>query len=123
LIRRNGGVLEHPYGSRIKSKMRMPKPGKYDQWGGILLNVNQHWWGHKAQKKTLLYIVGLKYSELLDMPLNFNAVEYSVTYCRKSARLEISKAEREHTPPYLAKWLIEVQQKIELKKTAPGGTG
>jgi hypothetical protein len=116
LIRRNGGVLEHPYGSKIKSKMQMPKPGKYDRWGGILLNVNQHWWGHKAQKKTLLYIVGLRYNELPQMPLNFNGVEFYVQLPKGKKGREISKADRERTPPDLAAWLIEVQRRIESKK-------
>jgi hypothetical protein len=56
VVRKNGGVLEHPYGSALWDVAKLPYPGNIDDFGGYTLCVNQSWWGHKAQKKnTSLY--------------------------------------------------------------------
>lgn len=112
MIRKYGGVLEHPRASRLWPEY-LPMPGNVDKFGGYSISVDQFWWGHKAKKSTLLYIVGCPIRELPAMPMNFDALQYTVSskIKKKSGRRilkEIPKSEREATPVDFAKWLIEV---------------
>lgn len=114
LIRRVGGVLEHPSGSQLWNHMKLPLGNQTDSYGGYTISINQSWFGHKAEKKTLLYICGCSRSSLPEIPISFDLVEYVVSSkIRKGApgfRPEISKSEREATPIKLALWLIEVAE-------------
>lgn len=117
-IRKHGGVLEHPRASKLWKFLKLPQPGKKDEFGGFSLCINQSWFGHKAEKKTLLYIKGCQYSDLPPMPINFNAVEYTVSSkikkkSGKRIKKEITKKEREATPLLLAEWLIAVAKKCK----------
>lgn len=120
LIRRWGGILEHPAASKLWLVMNLPKPGSYDEYGGFCICIDQFWFGHKAQKKTLLYICGCNQVDLPPIPLRFEAIEYVVSSCKRNkfgrrgtGKKEITKAEREHTPIELAKWLIKVAMKCK----------
>jgi hypothetical protein len=60
VVRRNGGVLEHPAGSTFFEHAGLPRPGGLpDLFGGITFVVEQCDWGHVARKRTWLYVVGL----------------------------------------------------------------
>ena len=110
MIRKYGGVLEHPRASRLWPEY-LPFPGLIDKFGGYSISVDQFWWGHKAKKSTLLYIVGCPIRELPAIPIRFDAIEYVVSRSANSIRgfkKEISKKEREATPIDFAKWLIDV---------------
>lgn len=114
LVREFGGVLEHPYGSKLWAAQMLPKQGERDQFGGFTLVIDQHWWGHRAQKRTKLYIVGIDPGDVPDMPMKLGRAEFVVGDVGRASdgtdRPEISKAEREHTPPELAEWLVELAQ-------------
>lgn len=114
LIRKNGGVLEHPYASKLWKEMNLPKGNKTDEYGGFTLSVNQHWWGHRAQKKTLLYICGCTRSELPLIPMRFEPVEFVITDGNRKGdrnwKPRVTEKEREATPIEFAKWLIEVAE-------------
>lgn len=108
LIRKFGGILEHPKRSALWPFMALPMPGDaQDRWGGWTLAVRQFDFGHPAEKATLLYIVGVKPGELPPIPIVIGAAEKVVgTSGRRrdgsrKAHREISKAMREKTPPYL----------------------
>lgn len=59
-VRRWGGVLEHPRGSRLWEECGLPAPGaEPDRYGGRTIAVRQVDWGHVAEKKTWLYVVGV----------------------------------------------------------------
>lgn len=110
-IRKNGGVLEHPAGSKLWKFMDLPKPGYLDPYGGFTICVDQYWFGHKAQKKTLLYICGCLKMEVPPIPLRFDRIEYTVSskikkYSGRRLKKEITKAEREETPKDFAVWLV-----------------
>jgi len=110
MIRKNGGVLEHPRTSRLWPEY-LPWPGKIDKYGGYSISIDQFWFGHKAKKSTLLYIVGCKSRELPVVPIKFDAIEYIVGSAKGKSRgrkKEIKKKEREETPADLAKWIINV---------------
>lgn len=117
-IRRFGGVLEHPVRSRLWPELRLPKGYERDAWGGWTLVAPQQWWGHRAQKMSVFYIVGCE-------PINLPPLDYVMghathTIASSTARQhrdhpgyrpEVTKAEREHTPPRLAEWLVEVARR------------
>ena len=107
-VRRFGGVLEHPAGSTLWPRAGLPAPGACrDKYGGWTLGIHQHWWGHRAAKATLLYIVGCEPADIPDMPpLRLDEPTHVVQ--GRGSRPHISKAEREHTPPELARWLVDL---------------
>lgn len=114
-IRKYGGVLEHPYHSSLFKEMNI-KPGLIDSYGGFCISINQSWFGHKCEKKTMLYICGISYAELPPMPLNFNAIEYVITTSKKNKQYkEASRKMREATPVELAIYLIKICELIESK--------
>lgn len=122
LVREFGGVLEHPSQSDLWRAQKLPAPGARDQFGGFSLVVDQFWWGHRARKRTVLYIVGCAPADVPGMPMILgNAPMLCGTSGRKKdgtrtpqARPEIKKSEREHTPPALCAWLVELAQRCKV---------
>lgn len=114
VIRKFGGVLEHPAHSDLWKEKPLPKPGEFDKWGGFSICVDQFWFGHKARKKTFLYICGVSKKDLPPIPIRFEAITHYVGFPKswkgksRYGMKEVSKREREHTPENFAKWLIEV---------------
>ena len=117
-VRTWGGVLEHPACSTLWPAADLPAPCGCDPWGGWTLPIVQQWWGHRAEKKTWLYIVGLAPNELPPMPLVLGEATHVVqSRKRNDHRPHITKAEREHTPPQLAEWLVAVARRCVAKGT------
>jgi hypothetical protein len=121
IIQKNGGILEHPAHSSLWRYMNLPVPGQKDEFGGIAISIDQHWFGHLAKKNTWLYIVGCTYKDLPGIPLSFDTITHKVggssNKNRSGVKLkEVSKAGREHTPVLLAEWLIKTCQIITLKR-------
>lgn len=124
-VRAHGGVLEHPKNSTLWPVVGLPRPGQRDEFGGWTLQIFQSWWGHRAEKATLLYIVGCEPCDLPDMPIVLGDASHicgSSGRRRDGSRLhkgdygwrpEITKEEREHTPPALAAWLVEVAKRCQ----------
>lgn len=106
-IRQWGGVLEHPVRSKLWPFLNLPLPGKLDEFGGFSVWISQHWFGHKMEKSTLLYIAGCKAADLPAIPFVLGESSH-VFRARDKRRPEITKAEREHTPLALAEWLVSV---------------
>lgn len=119
-VRKFGGVLEHPSRSTLWPVTGLPEPGgARDAFGGWTLPIHQHCWGHRAEKKTRLYIVGCAPSDLPPMPLRLDEPTHVIGDVGRAAtgtkRPEVSKAEREHTPPLLASWLVELARRCSTK--------
>jgi len=108
MVRIWGGVLEHPAQSTLWADQGLPKQGTVDLYGGWTMAAPQRWWGHKAEKSTWFYIVGCKPGELPPIPFNLGYATHVVQSSKKNHLPHISKTEREHTPPDLAKWLIDL---------------
>jgi hypothetical protein len=108
-VRKWGGVLEHPEGSTLWAFAGLPLPGQRDAFGGWTLGIYQHWWGHRAEKATLLYIVGCEPKDIPVIPMRMEEVTHCIrptkSYPRKPS---VTKPEREHTPPALAAWLCDL---------------
>lgn len=116
-IRRCGGVLEHPIGSSLwDAKGISKKILSPDSYGGFTLHVNQFWFGHKAEKASLLYICGVLPGNLPAFPLVFNYPSFVVNSCIRRGqpgyRPEISKADRERTPLGFAHYLISIAEQV-----------
>lgn len=106
-VRRYGGVLEHPRASRLWKEFNLPMGSQIDLYGGFTLSINQSWFGHRAKKSTLLYIVGLRPSEIPAYPLSFDLPSRSVE--------SMSTTEREKTPILFAQWLVDLVTLINKK--------
>lgn len=114
LVREFGGVLEHPAGSTLWAAQRLPTPGNRDDYGGWTLAAPQMWWGHKAEKPTWFYVVGCRPQDVPTVPYVMGEAAYVVQSRKRSGyRPHITKAEREHTPPRLAEWLVELAAKCK----------
>lgn len=109
-VRRWGGVLEHPASSSLWAAMGLPLGRQVDEYGGFTLSVDQSWWGHKARKKTWLYIVGVSPEEIPPIPISFDAITHTIASSSRSKHKlpEVTKSEREATPPAFAEWLVEL---------------
>ena len=123
-VRRWGGVLEQPKDSRLWSACQVPRPGELpDPWGGFSVLVHQRDWGHRADKATWLYIVGVRREDLPPMPPPTPPRQAWTPAKRvlKPSRLEsgrprgargvvelMGKHERHLTPPTFAEWLVSV---------------
>ncbi len=112
-VHAHGGVLEHPASSTLWQVAGLPEPGERDSFGGWTLPVSQFWFGHKAEKRTRLYIVGVEPGALPPIPFRLGEPEWTCSQSRnrKTTKREISKAEREHTPRDFALWLLETARK------------
>lgn len=95
LVRRYGGVVEHPLGSSLFAGL----PGDV----GHVFPIDQAWFGFPSRKRTLLYIVGCPARALPAFPLLLGEAE---------GRVELMPQERRsETPLYLAAWLLEVARR------------
>ena len=110
-VQRWGGVLEHPFASVLWRHRALPAPGTRDRFGGFSLPVNQNWFGHRARKPTLLYVVGLEPRALPPFPLSIaepTATIETEIRGRPGALPAVSRRERSATPPQFAEWLVKV---------------
>lgn len=117
-VRQWGGVLEHPAESSLWLHMAMPFPGRApDRFGGWTAAVRQCDWGHKAEKWTWLYIVGAHPDDLPKLPPP-GTPTHVIRGDREAVLPSVTKAEREHTPPQLAEWLVELARRCNVSAQA-----
>lgn len=119
-VRECGGVLEHPAASRLWPELELPRPGRRDAFGGFTLPIHQNAFGHRAEKPTFLYVCGVEPGDIPALPLALGEATHVIAQGRTRKdgtrlkkgmpgwRPEVSKAEREHTPPLLAAWLVDL---------------
>lgn len=91
-----GGIVEHPAASRLWSWFGL-RPGVRDEFGGLLVVVDQSAYGHAAQKRTGFYCVGC------ELPIR---VDWGGVLARRVVE-RMCRAERERTPVELARVLVE----------------
>ena len=102
-VRQNGGVLEHPSGSRLWAEAGLPLPGRApDRFGGYSLSIEQRWFGHRAIKPTWLYLCGVPCEPARP-----------AWVCAQPIPVEhMGRAERERTPLPLAAWLLAMAREV-----------
>lgn len=119
-----GGVLEHPLNSSLFPHCGLPRPGERDRFGGWTLPIWQSWFGHRADKATKLYIVGCEPNDIPRFPLKLGIATHVVSPSHNirvghwNYRPQLRKDEREHTPPDLARWLVDLAQRCATKAEA-----
>jgi hypothetical protein len=119
-VRRWGGVLEHPSRSGLWSHpldavqegrppgVNLPGPGEWpDRWGGYTLTVRQCDWGHRCEKPTWLYVVGVDPAAIPPFPPPGSPTHVIVTD-HASGLPSLPKRERHITPPRFAEWLVSL---------------
>lgn len=117
-VKRWGGVLEHPAESTLFAHCGLPRPaGHCDPDKGWTLAIDQHWWGHRAEKSTWLFIVGVHAYDLPSIPLKLGKATHCIRPTKSYPRLpSVTKAEREHTPPALAQWLVDLARSCRVEQ-------
>lgn len=128
-VRKWGGVLEHPKRSALWPAAGLPAPGQVDEFGGYTLPIAQSWFGHRAEKLTYLYIVGVPVHSLPPLAFALGRGTHVIAQARarrqdgsrlrkgqQGWRPEVSKAEREHTPAELAQWLVSVAKSVNIDR-------
>lgn len=123
-VRRWGGMLEQPAGSKLFDHCGCAKPtlspGSFvvDKFGGIAIEVCQVEWGHPARKRTWLYLVGIRRPHITP-PLPGRAPTHWVSGGRLHNRkgsggivppgIKVCSAQqRRRTPPAFARWLVDL---------------
>lgn len=110
-VRAFGGVLEHPEHSSLWKHCRLPKPGENaDVFGGRTYAVRQVAWGHKCEKPTWLYVVGVPHELVIAGMRTGGVATHRVTNGSRG-RTElprVSALEARLTPPDFARWLVEL---------------
>lgn len=108
LVRKNGGIVEHPHDSQLWKDKEVVKPGYTDQYGGFTICIDQSWFGYYTPKRTLLYIVGIKPKELptydFNRDINFRKFQ------------NLTPKQRSETTPKLCEFLKKIIQAIEIRK-------
>lgn len=130
-VRRYGGIIEHPANSTLWRACALPLEGRRDAWRGWTMCVPQYWWGHRAEKLTFFYFVGIEPAQLPAVPFQLGTAPMIIGTSRRRRdgtrlkkgdvgyRPEMTKAAREHTPIQLAHWLVDVARIIERSKPKP----
>lgn len=115
-----GGVLEHPAEPPLWARMGLPTPGRApDRYGGWTAEIRQCDWGHKAEKLTWLYIVGIHPDDLPPLPARGEPIGVIKPQRGVPRTLKIvMKAEREHTPPAFAAWLVDLARRTCVEAVA-----
>lgn len=98
IVRRFGGVIEHPASSSFWKAAGIVPGGLPDPWGGWAMNIRQGDFGHRAEKLTTLYFVGVP--RWPDLPPPVQVPWHSIE--------RMGRPERERTPTRLATWLVRL---------------
>jgi len=112
-VRKWGGVLEHPKGSKLWKAAQLPEPGWLpDEFGGYTVLIDQYDFGHVANKPTKLYICGCSYADLPAMPPRNRGKALKSMTGQVPKTTRCTQYEREYTPEALVDWLEQVLEKI-----------
>jgi hypothetical protein len=121
-VRRWGGVLEHPAGSKLWEVYGLPAPGDYlGARGGYTIEVCQCDWGHVARKRTWLYLVGIDF-QCVKYPASRQPTHWASGGRTTSSRtgtpippgIKVCSAQqRRRTPPAFADWLVSLARSVK----------
>jgi len=110
VIRKEGGLLEHPAWSKLWEVLELPRPdGAPDAFGGYTLAVDQWRWDHPCRKPTWFYICGVEPGACPELPpLRSGRPLWVITDGprRPDWQRVIPHSQRSVTPPDLAKWMV-----------------
>lgn len=115
VVRRCGGVLEHPARSRLWAKHSMPTPGQgCDKFGGFTVYVEQVSYGHVTRKPTWLYVVRSRVPKLLTGGTPTRVIFGMRKTNNQGVRLRCcTKPERRLTPQPFAELLVSIARSVD----------
>lgn len=117
LVRKNGGVVEHPYGSRLWKYFNIPDIADgSDSFGGYTVTIDQWDFGHVARKKTKLYICGLSHNLLPEFPPKRQGIPKRSIAGNVKGTVRCTQYQREYTPDALMLFMKEICDRIEQEK-------
>lgn len=117
MVQRLGGVLEHPAESTLFRACHLPWPGEFpDLNNGRTYAVRQVAWGHRCEKPTWLYVVGVSATDVC-AGLRTGGVATRKIKGRGSLPYS-TKSERHLTPPAFAEWLVSLAEQATVKEAA-----
>ena len=132
VVRKNGGILEHPWGSHAWPHFGIKVPPRSGGWikaddvRGWTCCVEQGRYGHYARKPTLLYAVGTELPELLwgkskaqfpEWAIN----KYGLEYCKRAGELAFKgggkdNAHRISTPEAFRDILLQIAETARVNR-------
>lgn len=114
MVRKWGGVLEHPSGSELWKTMGIPDADMFgDEYGGYTVEIDQYDFGHVANKPTRLYVCGCEMRDLPKMPPKKHGRAAKSMTGQVPGTTRCTQREREYTPPELAVWLVETVRRCK----------
>jgi hypothetical protein len=125
-VRKWGGVLEHPAASSAWEAFNLRKPPRAGGWvsadwrGGWTCCVDQGHYGHRAQKATWLYAVGVELPSLVwgksprtvRLDEGFHSAEERRRAIRTGVCQRLSKRERIETPDPFRDLLLSMAREV-----------
>jgi len=107
-VRENGGILEHPSGSRLFKK-HLPDTGMdADEFGGFTILIDQFDFRHVAHKPTKLYICGMNSVILPRLPTKRIENTNRSIAGNVAGTKRCTQRQREYTPELLMDWFESV---------------
>lgn len=116
VVKERGGVLEHPATSALWRHADLPLPGEV-RGRCFSFRAPQFWWGHACRKESWFFVSGCTLGDLPAVPFRLEGPR--VSYIQDSRSGDPA---RDGTPYELAKWLIEVCNRISPGRAAEGQT-
>jgi hypothetical protein len=136
-VQRVGGVLEHPAHSKLWADMKLPAVGQEDA-NGFAIEVAQLWFGHPCNKKTWLYVSGIRMDQFPPLPgtprFDFTFLDllseipaYVRYLCMESRFSNLANVKprrwREATPEEFAVWLLKIARLCRKAPVKPALSG
>jgi hypothetical protein len=141
-VRRWGGALEHPAGSKLwslhgddpnpknRGSQYMARPGEEpDCWGGFAVAIDQCDWGHVARKPTWLYLIRVDRARVMAEIERRRGTGKPTHWCSGNRKNKgggsvppgikvCSAQQRRRTPPRLAEWLVDLARSVRASEAA-----
>lgn len=114
-VRKWGGILEQPAGSRLWDAAQLPKPGwthTRDLWA---MEVWQAWWGYPMRKATWLL-----FARICPMTVR-TPLQLHPRGCDRRREQLMSKNERSKTTEQFARWLVTTARLVGQNTKVSGG--
>ena len=107
MLRKCGGVLEHPAHSRLFEAARLPAPGYATRGELWTMEVWQAWWGYPMRKATWLCFCGIS-PDRIELPFRLHP-----NGCDRRREQLMSKNQRAATTDEFARWLAQVARMVD----------
>lgn len=117
LVRKLGGIVEHPYSSKLWNTCSMNMQDlQKDEYGGFLVTIDQFDFGHVARKNTRLYICGIDPEQLPALPPQRTDTPTRSIAGNVKGTKRCTQYQREYTPNALIFYMKDVYNLIEWNK-------